>query len=86
MTTARPQRTTAAAVINGLLAVVRAGGGMGLPPVSIPQATPRQRPQRSNKEQGTYAIDFGKAWIKSPSLTAGQCPVKEASDETYREW
>ncbi len=23
----------------------------------------------------TYAIDFGKAWIKSPSMTAGQCPV-----------
>lgn len=26
---------------------------------------------------GTYPIDFGKAWIKSPSMVAGQAPIKK---------
>ncbi len=30
-------------------------------------------------KQGRYGIDFGKAWIKSPSMTAGQCPVVKYS-------
>ncbi len=34
-------------------------------------------PGDAEVKKGTYEIDFGKAWIKSPTLTAGQCPVKK---------
>lgn len=59
-------------VLNGLFEVVRAGGGMGIPGIYT-----AGDPQAKTKEvkRGTYNLDFGKAWIKSPSLTAGQCPV-----------
>ncbi|MDB6017165.1 MAG: fdm [Pedosphaera sp.] len=61
-----------AAVINMLLEVVRAPAGLGIPGVYAPGDT-----QAKNEavKRGTYAIDFGKAWIKSPAMTAGQCPV-----------
>jgi glutathione-independent formaldehyde dehydrogenase len=63
-----------AAVINDLLSIVRAGGGMGIPGIYC--AGDPQAPTEAAK-QGRYELDFGKAWIKSPSLTAGQCPVKK---------
>jgi glutathione-independent formaldehyde dehydrogenase len=64
------------AVINGLFEVVRAGGGMGIPGIYT-----AGDPEAKTKEikQGRYNLDFGKAWIKSPSLTAGQCPVVKYS-------
>ena len=31
------------------------------------------------EKQGRYPLDFGKAWIKSPSATGGQCPVLKYS-------
>jgi glutathione-independent formaldehyde dehydrogenase len=64
------------AVINGLFEVVRAGGGMGIPGIYT-----AGDPEAKTKEikQGKYNLDFGKAWIKSPSLTAGQCPVVKYS-------
>ncbi len=35
---------------------------------------------RNDEERsGRYEIDLGKAWIKSPSLTLGQCPVVKYS-------
>jgi glutathione-independent formaldehyde dehydrogenase len=50
-------------VLNGLLAVVRAGGGMGIPGIYT-----SNDPEASTEEakQGRLGIDFGKAWIKSP--------------------
>jgi len=60
------------AVINGLLDVVRFGGGMGIPGIYTagdPQA------RNEMEKQGYYSLGFGKAWIKSPTLTSGQCPV-----------
>jgi glutathione-independent formaldehyde dehydrogenase len=63
-----------AAVINGLFEVTRAGGGMGLPGI---YTAGDSQAKDAKVKQGTYELDFGKAWIKSPSLTAGQCPVKK---------
>jgi glutathione-independent formaldehyde dehydrogenase len=64
------------AVLNGLFEVVRAGGGMGIPGIYT-----AGDPEAKTKEikQGRYNLDLGKAWIKSPSLTAGQCPVVKYS-------
>lgn len=64
------------AVLNGLLAVVRAGGGMGIPGIYT-AGDPEAKTEAV--EQGTYNLDFGKAWIKSPSLTGGQAPVVKYS-------
>lgn len=64
------------AVINGLFEVVRAGGGMGIPGIYT-AGDPEAKTQEI--KQGRYNLDFGKAWIKSPSLTAGQCPVVKYS-------
>jgi glutathione-independent formaldehyde dehydrogenase len=61
-----------AAVINGLLAVVRAPAGIGLPGVYC-EGDPKAPTEAA--KHGTYGIDWGKAWVKSPSLTTGQCPV-----------
>ncbi len=64
------------AVLNGLSEVVRFGGGMGIP--GIYTAGDSQARNQTEK-QGRYPLDFGKAWIKSPSVTAGQCPVLKYS-------
>lgn len=63
-----------AAVINGLFEVVRASGSMGIPGI-YSAGDPYAKNEKS--KQGIYELGFGKAWIKSPSLTAGQCPVKK---------
>lgn len=65
-----------AAVLNGMLEILRFGGGMGIP--GIYTAGDSEAKSEAVKK-GTYAIDFGKAWIKSPSMTAGQCPVVKYS-------
>lgn len=65
-----------AAVINGLLDIVRFGGGMGLPGIYT-AGDPEAKSEAV--KQGRYGIDFGKSWIKSPSITAGQCPVVKYS-------
>ncbi|WP_088342789.1 MULTISPECIES: alcohol dehydrogenase catalytic domain-containing protein [Rhodomicrobium] len=60
------------AVINTLFEVVRANGAMGIPGIYTagdPQA------RNEDEKQGRYSLGFGKAWIKSPHITAGQCPV-----------
>lgn len=60
------------AVINALLEVTRAPAGLGLPGVYT-AGDPKAKTDEI--KSGRYGIDFGKAWIKSPSMTAGQCPV-----------
>lgn len=64
------------AVLNGLFEVVRAGGGMGIPGIYT-AGDPEAKTKEIN--QGRYNLDLGKAWIKSPSLTAGQAPVVKYS-------
>jgi glutathione-independent formaldehyde dehydrogenase len=61
-----------AAVINTLFEVVRANGAMGIPGIYC-AGDPKAR--NEDEKQGRYGLDFGKAWIKSPHMTAGQCPV-----------
>lgn len=60
------------AVINALFEVVRANGAMGIPGIYC-AGDPKAR--NEDEQQGRYGLDFGKAWIKSPHLTVGQCPV-----------
>lgn len=60
------------AVINALLEVTRAPAGMGLPGV---YTAGDSGAKTEEIKRGRYGIDFGMAWIKSPTMTAGQCPV-----------
>ncbi len=63
-----------AAVLNGLFEVVRAGGGMGIPGI---YTAGDSEAKNETIRKGAYQLDFGKAWIKSPSLVAGQAPIKK---------
>jgi glutathione-independent formaldehyde dehydrogenase len=65
-----------AAVINAMIEVVRFGGGTGIPGIYTAGDT---QARNQVEKQGRYGVDFGKAWIKSPSMTAGQCPVLKYS-------
>jgi glutathione-independent formaldehyde dehydrogenase len=62
------------AVINTLFEVVRAGGAMGIPGIYT-DADPGAKTDLT--KQGKLPVTFSKAWIKSPQLTGGQCPVKK---------
>jgi glutathione-independent formaldehyde dehydrogenase len=61
-----------AAVLNTLIEVVRENGAIGAPGIYTggdPDAIDK------DAKAGTYRIDFGKAWIKSPHISAGQAPI-----------
>jgi glutathione-independent formaldehyde dehydrogenase len=60
------------AVINMLMEVVKPGGSLGIPGVytDLDPGAPTEL-----AKQGKLPWSFPKAWVKSPSLTAGQCPV-----------
>jgi glutathione-independent formaldehyde dehydrogenase len=60
------------AVINMLMEVIKPAGAIGIPGVYTDQDP--KAPEPLNR-QGKLAAAFPKAWVKSPSLTAGQCPV-----------
>ena len=60
------------AVLNALFSVVRAGGAMGVPGI-YGEGDPHAKTDEAKR--GRLRLDLGKAWIKSPSLTAGQAPV-----------
>ena len=60
------------AVLNTLFEIVRAGGAMGVPGIYT-DADPMASTDLTRK--GKLPLDFGKAWIKSPKLTAGQAPI-----------
>ena len=60
------------AVLNALMEVVRAGGGMGIPGVYA-EGDPKAKTKEA--KQGKMLLDYGKAWIKSPSMRGGQAPV-----------
>jgi glutathione-independent formaldehyde dehydrogenase len=59
-------------VLNDLMEVVRAGGGMGVPGVYA-EGDPKAKSEQA--KQGKMLLNFGKSWIKSPSIVAGQAPV-----------
>ncbi len=59
-------------VINDLMGVVRAGGGIGIPGVYA-EGDPKAK--TADAKKGKLLLDFGKSWIKSPSLLGGQAPV-----------
>ncbi|MDZ4831153.1 MAG: alcohol dehydrogenase catalytic domain-containing protein [Phycisphaerae bacterium] len=59
-------------VINDLMEVVRAGGGIGIPGVYA-EGDPKAK--TADVKKGKLLLDFGKSWIKSPSMLGGQAPV-----------
>jgi glutathione-independent formaldehyde dehydrogenase len=61
-----------AAVLNALLEVVRAPAGIGA--VGVYTSADPKAPTMDAK-RGVYGIEWGKEWVKSPSLMTGQCPV-----------
>src|SRR6201996_959837 len=66
------------AVLNTLMEVIKPAGAMGIPGVYTnldPGA-----PNELNKK-GFMALGFPAAWVKSPSFTAGQCPVMHYNRE-----
>jgi len=54
------------------MVVVKPAGAIGIPGVytNLDPGAPYEL-----AKQGKLAWSFPKAWVKSPSLTAGQCPV-----------
>jgi len=65
-------------VLNDLMEIVRAGGGMGIPGVYA-EGDPKAKTKEA--KAGKMLLDFGKSWIKSPSLVAGQAPVMRYNRE-----
>ncbi|CAA2141673.1 glutathione-independent formaldehyde dehydrogenase [Hyphomicrobium sp. ghe19] len=65
-------------VINTLMEVVKPAGAMGVPGVytNMDPGAPN-----SLNKQGKMALDLPKAWVKSPKMTAGQCPVMRYNRE-----
>lgn len=59
-------------VLNDLMEIIRAGGGMGVPGVYA-EGDPKAKTPEA--KQGKMLLNFGKVWIKSPSIVAGQAPV-----------
>ena len=55
----------------------RAGGATGIVGVYGPN------PLASSKaeQEGTFSLDFGKAWIKSPRISGGQAPIMHYNRE-----
>jgi len=59
-------------VVNDLMEVVRAGGGIGILGVYA-EGDPKAK--TADAKKGKLLLDFGKSWIKSPSILGGQAPV-----------
>ncbi|ROR53095.1 glutathione-independent formaldehyde dehydrogenase [Luteococcus japonicus] len=57
--------------INQVLDATRAGGATGV--IGVYGPAPLAKDPKEQK--GTYPIDFGTAWIKSPRISAGQAPI-----------
>src|SRR5215208_4972522 len=55
-----------AVVLNQVQTITRAGGSLGIPGASDPDA-----------QEGTLKIRFGLGWAKSHAFFTGQCPVKK---------
>jgi threonine dehydrogenase-like Zn-dependent dehydrogenase len=60
------------AVLNDLMTVVRAGGGIGVPGIYVAE-DPKGVDEPA--KHGSFPLDFGKGWIKSLQITTGMAPV-----------
>lgn len=60
-----------AGAINQVIDATRAGGATGVIGVYGPDPL---APTKAEQE-GVFPLDFGKAWIKSPRISAGQAPI-----------
>jgi glutathione-independent formaldehyde dehydrogenase len=60
------------AVLNDLIAVVRAGGKIGVPGIYVPEDPEGVDEQAKH---GSFPLDFGKGWLKSLQITTGMAPV-----------
>jgi glutathione-independent formaldehyde dehydrogenase len=61
-----------ATVLNSLMAITRAGGGIGIPGLYV---TDDPGGVDDNAKTGNLSIRIGLGWAKSHSLHTGQCPV-----------
>ncbi|MFZ2242625.1 MAG: alcohol dehydrogenase catalytic domain-containing protein [Gordonia amarae] len=60
-----------AGAINQVIDATRAGGATGVIGVYGPDPIAPTKAE----QQGVFPLDFGKAWIKSPRISAGQAPI-----------
>ncbi|MGW3301136.1 alcohol dehydrogenase catalytic domain-containing protein [Streptomyces rubiginosohelvolus] len=63
--------------INQVMDATRAGGATGI--IGVYGADPLAKSKA--EQEGTYPIDFGKAWIKSPRIAGGQAPIMHYNRE-----
>ncbi|WP_435193576.1 alcohol dehydrogenase catalytic domain-containing protein [Streptomyces sp. NRRL F-5630] len=63
--------------INQVVDATRAGGATGVIGVYGPDPLAKSKAE----QEGTYPIDFGQAWIKSPRISAGQAPIMHYNRE-----
>jgi glutathione-independent formaldehyde dehydrogenase len=61
-----------ATVLNSLMTVTRAGGGLGIPGLYV---TDDPGGVDANAKSGTLGIRIGLGWAKSHTFATGQCPV-----------
>jgi glutathione-independent formaldehyde dehydrogenase len=61
-----------ATVLNALMTVTRAGGGLGIPGLYV---TDDPGGVDANAKSGTLGPRIGLGWAKSHSFATGQCPV-----------
>ena len=61
-----------ATVLNSLMDVTRAGGGIGIPGLYVTDDPGAQDP---NAKSGVLGIRIGLGWAKSHTFATGQCPV-----------
>jgi glutathione-independent formaldehyde dehydrogenase len=61
-----------ATVLNSLMAITRAGGGMGIPGLYV---TDDPGGVDQNAKTGNLSIRIGLGWAKSLHFMTGQCPV-----------
>ena len=66
-----------AAAINNVLEATRAGGATGVIGVYGPDPL---APTKAEQE-GVFPLEFGKMWIKSPRVAAGQAPIMHYNRE-----
>jgi len=61
-----------ATVLNALMTITRAGGGLGIPGLYV---TDDPGGVDANAKSGTLGIRIGLGWAKSHTFATGQCPV-----------
>jgi len=59
-------------VLNSLMALTRAGGGIGIPGLYV---TDDPGAKEANAKHGVLGLRIGLGWAKSHTFGTGQCPV-----------